>query len=74
VGDFSNRSASAFTLFVTWGEGREGVADEAGPEADRGVDLGGDRTAPFAVGWRCRVAAMSNGVGAGAISCWVVVV
>ena len=71
-GDRSNLSASAFTLFETCGEERVVVADEAGPDADLGVDLGGGRTAPFAVGWRTREAAMSTG-GGGAISCWVVV-
>jgi hypothetical protein len=71
-GDRSNRSASAFTLFETCGEERVVVTDEAGPEADLGVDLDGGRTAPFAVGWRTREAAMSAGSG-GAISCWVVV-
>jgi hypothetical protein len=50
-GDRSNRSARAFTLFVTWGVERVGVADEAGPDTDLGVGLvGGGRTAPFAVG------------------------
>jgi hypothetical protein len=50
-GDRSNRSARALTLFVTWGEERVGVADEAGPDTDLDVGLaGGGRTAPFAVG------------------------
>jgi hypothetical protein len=71
-GDRSKRSARAFTLFDTCGEERVVVADEAGPETERGVVLGGLLTAPLAVGWRWRVAAMS--VGAGAISCWAVVV
>ena len=70
-GDRSNRSARAFTLFETWGEARLGAVDEAGPDTDRGVDLGGGRAAPFATGWRWRVAAIS--AGGGAISCWVVV-
>lgn len=62
-GDCSNLSASAFTLFDTCGEERVGVTDEAGPDTDLGVDLGGGRTAPFAVGWRWRVVAMSIGGG-----------
>lgn len=69
-GDRSNRSASALTLLVTCGEERAGAADDAGPDTDLGVALEGGRTAPLAVGWRWRVAAMSR--GAGTMSWWVV--
>jgi hypothetical protein len=71
-GERSNLSASAFTLFDTCGEARVGVAVavEAGPETDLGPALLGGRTAPFAVGWRWRVVAMSG--GRATISCWVV--
>lgn len=72
-GDRSNLSARAFTLFETWGEERDGVVvEEAGPEADLGVDLVGGRAAPLAVGWRWRVAAIS--IGRGTMSWWVVAV
>jgi hypothetical protein len=71
-GERSKRSANALTLFVTCGEERVGVTEAAGPETERGVVFEGGLTAPFAVGWRCRVAAMS--AGAGASSCWAVVV
>lgn len=71
-GDRSNRSARAFTLLAPDAGVGAAAADEAGPEAERGVVLGGERRR-FVVGWRRREgAAMSTG-GGGAISCSVVV-
>lgn len=59
-GDRSKRSASAFTLFDTCGEERVVAVDEAGPDTDRGVDLGGGARV---VGWRRREVAMSKDGG-----------
>lgn len=48
-GDFSNLSASALTLFDAE---REEATEDAGPETERGVALGGDRTLEGAVACR----------------------
>lgn len=71
-GERSNLSARALTLLGTWGDERVDEADGAGPEADLGVALGGER-APFVVVWRWRVvAAMSGAWFGGGPTCWSV--
>jgi hypothetical protein len=61
-GDRSNLSASALTLFGSWGGEREEATEDAGPETERGPPLAGERTVlEAAVFCRWRVTFMSGG-------------
>lgn len=61
-GERSNRSASALTLFETWGGEREEATEDAGPETERGPARGGERMLlELAVFCRWRVTVMSGG-------------
>ena len=72
-GERSNLSASALTLFATWGGEREEATEDAGPETDLGPVRGGERTLlELAVFCRWRVTFMSSGgagMGGAARSC-----
>lgn len=56
-------------MFDACGGEREEATEEAGPDTERGVVLGGERTLELVLDWRWRVTFMSmdgTGTGAGA--------